>query len=160
MVKRKTENRPHQWLQPLWDRKRHETVKRVRAAVDHLLSKETPVTLIAIRDAVKTLFRVPISTNTIQRNDQAYEIYLEHAKKRRTQGRDRELTFLLRNTKEQERIALRAKINRLRRESKDALITRLFQLETREHEHSIRERNLREEILRLTLKGSSKKAAK
>ena len=63
-----------EWLRARWDRQRRETVARVTRAVDHLRSQERPVTFSAIRDAVKHLDGVSISTNTIQRNDLAYAV--------------------------------------------------------------------------------------
>lgn len=161
MAKRKNEDRAPRWLQPMWDRKKRETAKRVGTAVEHLTTKATPVTLESVRDAVKSLFGVSISTNTIQRNDEAYEIYLKHAKVRRTQQKGNgPLMELLRATTGSTRVALRAKINRLRRESKDAVIFRFFQLEERLEGQAKREDNLREEVLRLTLKSRRKGAMK
>jgi len=154
MVPSKTADSTPRWLQPIWERKKLETVRRVRAAADHLAATGTPVTLVAVRDAVKELFQASISTNTIQRNDQAYEIYLEHAKgPRRPSGGYGLLVSSVRESKGRDRAALRARIARLRRESKDALIFRLFQLEARE-----REQSMREEVLRLSLRAPKKGA--
>ena len=50
-----------------------------------------------------------------------------------------------------QRVAFRAKINRLRRESKDTLIFRIVDLEEKVRAQARRENNLREEILRLSL---------
>jgi hypothetical protein len=58
------------------------------------------------------------------------------------------------------RVALRSKINRLRREPKDALIFRIMQLEQHLKEQSKREDNLREEVLRLSLQSRPKGRSK
>jgi hypothetical protein len=150
----KDENRERnpRWLEPLWDRKRRDTAKRVEGAVRHLVAKGKPVTLQAIRDAVKALFKISISTNTIQRNELAYEVYQKHRTARRNaKVGDVSLAQLRRDTPLQQRAAFRAKINRLRRESKDALISRIIGLEEKVQGQARRENNLREEILRLSL---------
>src|SRR5438093_13389403 len=74
----KREDRQLRWLEPLWDRKRRDTAKRVERAVRHLVAAGKPVTLEAIRQTVKSLFKVSISTNTILRNEEAYAIYVKH----------------------------------------------------------------------------------
>lgn len=152
MAKREHRERNPRWLEPLWDRKRRETAKRVEGAVRHLVAKGNPVTLQAIRDTVKALFKVSISTNTIQRNEMAYEIYQKHSTARRTaRGGSASLAQMRRSTPVPQRVAFRAKINRLRRESKDALIFRIIGLEEKVQGQARCENNLREEILRLSL---------
>jgi hypothetical protein len=152
VAKRKNAERNPRWLESLWDRKRRDTAKRVEGAVRHLAAKGNPVTLQAIRDTVKALFKVSISTNTIQRNEMAYEIYQKHSTTRRTaKGGSVSLARLQRSTPVSQRAAFRAKINRLRRESKDALIFRIIGLEEQVQGQARRENNLREEILRLNL---------
>ena len=159
MAKQKNAERNPRWLEPLWDRKRCDTAKRVEGAVRHLVAKGTPVTLQAIRETVKALFKVSISTNTIQRNEIAYELYQKHSTARRTaRAGSVSLARLQRGTPVPQRVALRAKINRLRRESKDALIFRIIELEGNIQGQARRENNLREEILRLGLgKGQPRK---
>jgi hypothetical protein len=152
VAKREHRERNPRWLEPLWDRKRRETAKRVEGAVRHLVAKGNPVTLQAIRDTVKALFKVSISTNTIQRNEMAYEIYQKHSTARRTaRGGSASLAQMQRSTPVPQRVAFRAKINRLRRESKDALIFRIIGLEEKVQGQARCENNLREEILRLSL---------
>jgi hypothetical protein len=108
---------------------------------------------------VKALFKVSISTNTIQRNENAYDIYQKHRTARRvSRGGSALLAELQRATPVPQRVAFRAKINRLRRECKDALIFRIIGLEQKLQEQARRENNLREEILRLSLgKGEPRK---
>jgi hypothetical protein len=152
VAKRENRERNLPWLEPLWDRKRRDTAKRVEGAVRHLVAKGKPVTLQTIRDAVKALFKTSISTNTIQRNETAYEIYQKHSTARRNaKAGNASLDRMRRDTPLQHRAAFRAKINRLRRESKDDLIFRIIGLEEKVQGQARRENNLREEILRLSL---------
>lgn len=152
MAKSKGSNNKLPWLQSLWDGKKRETAKRVRAAVTHLAASGKPITLVAIREAVRDLFQVSMATNTIQRNEEAYAIYQEHAKPARNKARGLgRLAGVVQNATGPERIAVRARIARLRRHTKSDLIARLFESEARERDHAIRETNLREEVLRLSL---------
>ncbi len=64
------------------------------------------------------------------------------------------LTALQKATPDANRAALRAKIARLRRQSKDMLIAKVLELETAVANHSKRENALREEVLRLTFKAA------
>lgn len=110
------------------------------------------MTIEAIRTAVKELSGVSISANTIHRNEAAYAAYQKHrTEPRRKPPKEAALSQLLRDVPADQRISLRAKINRLRRESKDTLIARLIRQENAAHDHDAREHNLREEILRLTV---------
>jgi len=53
------------WLQPLWEKKRADTAKRVERAIKELIRRKAPVTLEGIRNAVTSLYGVSISTKTI-----------------------------------------------------------------------------------------------
>jgi hypothetical protein len=66
------------------------------------------------------------------------------------------LRTVLRSVDDDKALSARARVNRLRRESKDTLIARVIQLESNMEQHVRREDNLRNEILRLTL-GSRRK---
>jgi uncharacterized protein YbbK (DUF523 family) len=68
------------------------------------------------------------------------------------------LSAVVQNATGPERIAMRARIARLRRHTKNDLIARLFESEARERDHVIRENNLREEVLRLSLPSCGKGA--
>jgi hypothetical protein len=117
------------------------------------------VTIESIRKTVKALSGVSISGNTIHRNEAAYEAYQKHrTEPRRRAPKQASLSQLLRDTPSNQRTSLRAKINRLRRQPKDALIAKLIRLEGAAHEHDARENNLREEILRLTLDASTRRS--
>lgn len=141
-----------EWLRARWDRQRLETVARVTRAVDHLRSQDRPVTFSAIRDAVKDLDGVSISTNTIQRNDLAYAVYQQYASIRPSaRRRHRSLSALLDDAPATERAALRTKMTRLRRASKDELIASLIELAREVKTQGRREHALREELLRVTL---------
>jgi len=159
MAVQKRAGRNPKWLTTLWDRKRRETAKRVTAAVRHLVAKGEPVTIEAIRSTVKALSGVSISANTIHRNEAASEAYQKHrTEPRRRPSKEASLSQLLRDTPTDQRTSLRTKINRLRRESKDALIAKLIRLENAAHDHDAREHNLREEILRLNLAAGARRS--
>jgi hypothetical protein len=155
-VTAKREEKKLRWLEPLWDRKRRDTAKRVERAVHHLVATGKPVTLETIRRTVQSLFKISISTNTILRNEEAYVMYVKHrAVPRRPKSKNPLLTALVHDTASNP-VALRSKISRLRRESKDALIHRLLQLEKSVAKQAHREDNLREEVLRLSLESRTK----
>jgi len=153
LASKRTPSAP-EWLRVRWDQQRRETAARVTRAVDHLRSREQPVTFSAIRDAVKHLDGVSISTNTIQRNDLAYAVYQQYASIRPSTRRHRSLSALLDDAPATERAALRTKMTRLRRASKDELIASLIELAREVKKQDRREHALREELLRVTLRAS------
>lgn len=143
-------SRDPRWLQPLWEKKKADTARRVERAVKEMVRLNKPVTLEGIRNMVKSLFGVSISTNTIQRNEGAYAAYQKHrTARRRTKVRDHGLAAMLRGLSGAGAANLRGRINRLRRDSKDSLIARLLQLEEERKRQAEREDALREEIFRL-----------
>jgi hypothetical protein len=148
------------WLQSLWERKRAETLRRVTAAVRALEQQGKVVTLAAIRETIRELDGVSISTNTIHRNELAYNIYLSHAAvgPARKTPKGGPLSALQRTTPEAQRPALRAKIARLRRTSKDALIAKVMDLERTVEDQLKHENALREELLRITLKSPQRRS--
>ncbi len=128
---------------------------RVGRAIARLRTEDQPVTFAAIRDTVKDIDGVSISTNTIQRNDLAYAIYRQHASVRASRRRrHRSLAALLDRAPSSERATLRMKIARLRRTSKDELIASLIELAREVKNQGRREHALREELLRVTLGAS------
>ena len=145
-----------EWLRGRWDRQRRDTAARVTRAVDHLRSQGQAVTFSAIRDAVKHLEGVSISTNTIQRNDLAYAVYRQHASIGASgRRRHRSLSALLDRAVGSERAVLRTKVTRLRRASKDELIASLIELAREVKNQERREHALRDELLRVTLDRST-----
>ncbi len=143
-------SRDPRWLEPLWERKRSDTARRVVRAVREMVRLKRPVTLEGIRTTVKSLFGVSISANTIRRNEEAYAAYDKHRTARRTvKARNRDLVGVLRGVSGRHAFNLRARINRLRREAKDSLIARLLRLEEERRRQAEREDALREEIFRL-----------
>ncbi len=117
------------------------------------------MTIESIRKTVKALSGVSISGNTIHRNEAAYEAYQKHrTEPQRRVSKEASLSQLLRDTPSSQRTSLRAKINRLRRQPKDALIAKLIRLEGAAQDHDTRENNLREEILRLSLDAGSRRS--
>ena len=97
---------------------------------------------------------VSISTNTIRRNELAYEVYIQlaSAASHRKPSKSELLAALQRATPDARRPALRSKIVRLRRQSKDTLIAKVMELEKMVEDQIKRENALREELLRVTLK--------
>lgn len=144
------------WLRARWDQQRRTTADRVGRAVTRLRTDGHPITFAAIRDTVKALDGVSISTNTIQRNQLAYAIYRQHASTR-TAGRrrHRSLIALVDGAPANERGALHAKITRLRRASKDELIASLIELAREVKKQERREHALRDELLRVTISAST-----
>jgi hypothetical protein len=142
------------WLQPIWERKRQETARRVTAAVRALKRQKKAVTLAAIRGAIQELDGISISTNTIQRNELAYEVYLKHTSTRpvRKTSKSAALSSLRKAVPEAQLPALQAKIARLRRNSKDTLIAKLIELEKTVENQTKRENALRDELLRAVLR--------
>src|SRR6476469_7208493 len=55
MTREKAVRKSPTWLQPLWERKRAETVRRVTAAVRRLEKQGRAVTLAGIREAIREL---------------------------------------------------------------------------------------------------------
>jgi hypothetical protein len=147
------------WLEPLWETKKSETAERVEQAVKELVKQSKPVTLEGIRHTVKSLFGISISANTIQRNESANTAYQKHRTARQViRPGSPAIAMMLRGLSKANAVNLRAKVNRLRRESKDNLIARLLQLEGERKRQSDREDTLREEILRLHPSAGSKGA--
>lgn len=143
-----------QWLEPRWDSKRQETVRRIEAAVETLKKHRAAITYSSICRMVNSLYNVTISPNTIKRNDSAYQIYLSnrHAPRSRQVG-EPILMELMKNSSVDEQKVLRSKTARLRRESKDALIAKLILLERAVAKQKGVEIRLRDEILRLSVMG-------
>jgi hypothetical protein len=143
-------NKDPRWLQPLWEKKKADTAKRVERAIKEMVRLKEPVTLEGIRNTVKSLFGVSISMNTIQRNEEAFAAYQKNRTARRTtKVRDHDLAGMLRSVSGASAANLRARVNRLRRDSKDSLIARLLRLEEERKRQTEREDALREEIFRL-----------
>jgi hypothetical protein len=140
------------WLESHWKQKRLQTAERVSKAIEELRRTGMVVTIAKICDAIHRIYGVSVSANTITRNDLAYEIYKAHRAPPRTRVlRDPSLTELLKGVEGSESASLRARIARLRRASKDGLISQLIILEAATREQKLLECRLREEIVRLTL---------
>jgi hypothetical protein len=145
-----------EWLRARWDQQRRDTADRVARAVARLRAQDRPVTFAAIRDTVKDLDGVSMSTNTIQRNDLAYAIYEQYASRRASSGRRHpSLSAVLDHAAASERPALRTKVTRLRRASKDELIASLIELAREVKNQQRREQALRDELLRVTIGAST-----
>ena len=138
------------WLKERWAEQKQATVTRIAGAVTSLRQTGSKVTYSSIRRSVESLYGVSISANTIKRNQEAYEIYSANRSSRRySPAKEQALQKLVQDASGEHRTRLASRIARLRRMRKDALITRLVQVEdARDHQRTI-ETNLRDEILRL-----------
>jgi hypothetical protein len=144
------------WLESHWKQKRLQTAERVSKAIEELRRTGMVVTIAKICEAIQRIYGVSISANTITRNDLAYEIYKAHRAPPRVRTlKDPSLTELLKGVEGSERASLRTKIARLRRISKDGLISQLISLEAASRGHKVLECRLREEIVRLRLATSA-----
>ena len=141
------------WLRPHWEKKKQETARHVTAAVAKLASEGRPVTFSSIREAVRILYGLALSTNTIRRNELAYEIYRQHRRAPKARAsRIPSLMALYQESDPEHRPALHAKVARLRRESKDSLIVRLIRMESQVSRQAQVENRLREEVAQISLK--------
>jgi hypothetical protein len=141
-----------EWLRKSWEQKKNDTATRVRTAVEVLRQHKQAITYEAIRTEIKATCGISISANTIKRNEHAYEIYEANRAYPKSTGQRRnpQLAELFLDAPEKERRAVRSKISRLRRETKDFLIARLITLEKAVAKQRTVENLLREEILRLS----------
>ena len=140
-----------EWLRPHWEQTTKATAARVQEAVDQLRRKGRKVTLDAIRDTIRSTCGVSISTNTIKRNDLAYQVYLAHRQQPRISCLpEPEIRKIIENAPAEERHGLRSQISRLRRERKDSLVAKVVSLESTARKQRDIENRLREEILRLS----------
>jgi hypothetical protein len=140
-----------EWLRPRWQQKTKETAARVQEAVDQLRRQGRKITLDAIRDTIRSTCGVSISTNTIKRNDLAYQVYVAHRPRPRVSCLpDPGLRQIIQNAPAEERHGLRSKISRLRHECKDVLVARVVSLEIAASKQRDVENRLREEILHLS----------
>ena len=143
---------PH-WLRPQWEKKKQETALRIAGAVQKLKIERRPVTFSSIREAVKVLYGLSLSANTIRRNELAYEIYRRHSRPPKAPtGRTPSLLSLYKDSEADHRAALYAKVARLRREPKDSLIVRLIRMESQVSQQADVESRLREELTQISLK--------
>jgi len=138
------------WLTDVWEQRRAETATRITRAVTKLRSEGCEVTYSSICAAVRAIYGISISPNTIKRNSGAYDIYIAH----RLPPRHRRLPEpLLAQTitaaSPEEKRPLQSRIQRLRRETKDALIARVLRLEHIVEKQKTAENALRDEIVRL-----------
>jgi hypothetical protein len=147
-------DRKPDWLSESWERKKADTAERVRSAIERLTADRRPVTVNAIREAVKAIFNIPFSANTIKRNEVAYALYLSCRRPPRSPAaRDLLLRDLYACTTD--KAHLYAKVARLRRQSKDHLIAQLISLEQAAKLQTQVENRLREEIVRKSLQSGS-----
>jgi hypothetical protein len=136
------------WLSARWEQTKKETADRVSAAIEKLKGTRRAVTMASIRDEVRLLFGHSLSTNTIKRNEPAYQMYLTHRRTPRTRIRKYTLiSALYEAAGASEKAALHSKVGRLRMLPKDDLIARLIRLEDDVKQQSDLVNRLREEII-------------
>ena len=136
------------WLATAWEKRRKETASCVEAAIGKLREANRPVTLSSIRDEVLFLFGRSLSTNTIKRNEDAYELYLSDRRAPRTpQVKGQLILELYERTEPAKKAAIQARVARLRRHPKDDLIVRLMRIEESLTEQVDVANRLREKII-------------
>jgi len=146
------------WLTAIWEQRRTETAARIARAVTKLHSDGCEVTYSSICATIRAVDGISISPNTIKRNGGAYEIYVEHRRPQRRRCLPEPLlTQAIAGASQEETRRLRSRVERLRREIKDALIARILRLENTVKQQSAAENALRDEIVRRSANGSSSK---
>lgn len=136
------------WLAAAWEERRKETASCVGAAIGKLREANQPVTLASIRNEVLHLFGRSLSTNTIKRNEDAYQLYLANRRAPRTpQVKGHLILELYACTEPAKKAAIQARVARLRRHPKDDLIVRLMRIEESLTEQMDVANRLREKII-------------
>ncbi len=140
-----------EWLRARWERTKSETAARVQSAVDQLRERGRGVTFESIRETIRSMHGVSISSNTIKRNELAYQIYSAHRQRPKMASLPQPaLRALVANTSDKDRRGLQSKISRLRREPKDSLVAKVIWLERAVTKQRDIENRLREEVIRLS----------
>jgi hypothetical protein len=146
------------WLTAIWEQRRTETAARIARAVTKLRSDGSEVTYSSICATVRIIDGISISPNTIKRNGGAYEIYVAHRRPERRQCLPEPLlTQTITAASPEDKRRLWSRVERLRRETKDALIGRILRLESSVKQQKAAENALRDEIVRLSANGPSPK---
>lgn len=139
------------WLTAVWEQRKTETAARIERAVTKLRSEGCEVTYSSICAAVRAIDGISISPNTIKRNGAAYEIYMAHRlSPLRPCLPEPLLAQTITAASLEEKRPLQSRIQRLRRETKDALIARVLLLERIVGQQKAAENALRDEIIRLS----------
>ena len=151
MLKRHHGRNP-EWLNKRWEEKRQQTADRVSAAIGHLQKQGLTVSIAAICHAVQELFGFSMAPSTIKRNELAFANYVAARKHVSYVGVRGTTLELLASAPADGRPKLRAKIRRLRRETKDELIGRVLKLEETVGQQRQLECKLRDEIVHAALR--------
>ena len=134
------------WLRPQWEKKKSETAHRIAGAVEMLQREQREITLMSIREAIGSIYNRSISLATIRQS----EIYRQNRTNKLTIAhRSTVLGQFYREALPQERQGLQAKASRLRRETKDTLISKLIVLQQTVTKQREVENTLQQEIIRL-----------
>jgi hypothetical protein len=136
------------WLASAWERRKKETASCVEAAIGQLCLANQPVTLSSIRNEVRLLFGRSLSTNTITRNEGAYQLYLTNRRAPSTpQVKSHLILEMYARAEPTRKAAIQARVARLRRHPKDDLIVRLMRTEESLREQMDVANRLREQII-------------
>lgn len=136
------------WLAPAWEQRKKKTASCVEAAIGKLRVANQPVTLSSIKSEVRLLFGRSLSTNTIKRNEAAYQLYLTNRRAPSTPQVKSHLALELYTRADPSgKAATQARVARLRRHPKDDLIVRLMRTEESLREQMDVANRLREQII-------------
>ena len=136
------------WLASAWEQRKKETASCVEAAIDKLRGANQRVTLSSIKNEVRILFGRSLSTNTIKRNEGAYQQYLANRRAPRTpQVKGQLILDLYARAEPTKKAAIQSRVARLRRHPKDDLIVRLLRTEESLREQMDVADRLREQII-------------
>jgi hypothetical protein len=140
------------WLEARWEKRKKETVMRVKNAVQALVKQGSSVSVRLICDKVREQTGHSLSPNTIKQNSAAYELYCQHAtRKPAFKLKDPAHLLLLNECPEPERPALKAKIARLKQITKEDLIARLIRIDRELKESKTIENKLRDRVFELEM---------
>jgi hypothetical protein len=149
-----------EWLRTRWEETRRATADRVSASVKKLVKEKKAVTLAAICKTIELDYGLSMSPNTIKRNHLAYDIYKNHRKVPVTRPlRNSDLDQLYKDIAPESKQKMQSKVSRLRRQPKDALITKLIRLEQRVERQDGVENALRDELIEMNIKALAKGAS-
>ena len=136
------------WLASAWEDRKKKTASFVEAAIGKLRDANQPVTLLSIRNEVRVLYGRSLSTNTIKRNEGAYQLYLANRRAPRTsQVKSHLILELYARTDPAKKAAVQSRVARLRRHPKDDLIVRLMRVEESLRDQMDVANRLREKII-------------
>ncbi len=136
------------WLASVWEDRKKKTANCVETAICKLREANQAVTMSSIKVEVRLLFGRSLSTNTIKRNEVAYQLYLANRRAPRIpQVKSHLLLELYAHAEPAKKSAIQARVARLRRHSKDDLIVRFIRVEESLRDQMDVANRLREKII-------------